>query len=102
MESPTEIRRLPECSRLRLTWTDGHVAEYDYDYLRGYCPCAAWQGHAVLEVRYKPPSLSVQPTSIQPVGRYGISILWSDGHATGTYRFDFLRDIWPCEVCKKT
>ena len=93
-----EARRLPEERRLRLTWSDGHAAEYDYDYLRGWCPCAGCQGHGVA-IRYRPAPGPVTANSIQPVGRYAISIAWSDGHATGIYRFDFLRQICPCPAC---
>ena len=97
---PTEIRRLPESRRLRVTWADGHRAEYDYDYLRGYCPCAGCQGHGTLGVRFQAPPRSVEPMAIEPVGNYAVSFAWSDGHATGIYRFDFLRDICPCEGCR--
>ena len=102
MESPypSEVRRLPDTRRVRLTWTDGHVAEYDYDYLRGYCPCAACQGHSPTAIRYQPPDAPVVPSRIEPVGNYAISIHWSDSHATGIYRFEFLREICPCESCQ--
>ena len=30
---------------------------------------------------------------IEPVGNYALSINWSAGHATGIYRFDFLRQL---------
>ncbi len=95
----TEVRRLPEKGRLRLTWSDGHSAELDYDYLRGYCPCAMCQGHEALQVEYHPPPQPVTPVEIEPVGNYAISIAWSDQHATGIYRFDFLRQICPCAEC---
>ena len=95
-----EIRRLPEERRARLTWSDDHVAEYDYDYLRGYCPCAGCQGHGTGVVRFQPPDSPVEPLSIQPVGNYAVSFQWSDGHSTGIYRFDFLREICPCEACR--
>ena len=94
-----EVRRLPAERRLRLTWSDGHTAEFDYDYLRGYCPCAGCQGHGTGEVVFQPPPSPVEPGSIQPVGNYAISIHWSDGHASGIYRFGFLRSICPCEDC---
>lgn len=94
-----EVRRLPEEHRLRLTWSDGHQGEPGYDYLRGWCPCAGCQGHTGLTIRYQPPPAPVTPESIQPVGNYAISILWSDGHGTGIYRFDFLRQICPCPAC---
>jgi len=96
----TEIRRLPQVRRLRLTWDDGHAAEFEYDYLRGYCPCAKCQGHGTSEVTFRPPEKSVEPLDIRPVGNYAVSIQWSDAHDTGIYRFDFLRQICPCEACR--
>jgi DUF971 family protein len=93
-----EARRLPEERRLRLTWSDGHVGEAPYDYLRGWCPCAGCQGHGIM-LRYQPPAVPVTPESIQPVGRYALSILWSDGHGTGIFRFDYLRRLCPCPTC---
>lgn len=94
----TEARRLPEERRLRLTWSDDHVAEYLYDYLRGWCPCAGCQGHTG-KIRYQAPVYPVTATTILPVGNYAISIAWSDGHGTGIYRYDFLREICPCGRC---
>ena len=90
---PVEIRRLPEQRQLRVTWESGGQSHLDYDALRGYCPCAGCQGHLVREVVYRPPPQPVEPQSIEPVGRYAISILWSDGHGTGIYRFDYLREL---------
>jgi len=94
-----EIRRLPEERRVRLTWSDGHVAEYDYDYLRGYCPCAGCQGHGTSEIKFHQPAKEVSPVSIQPVGNYAVTFQWSDAHATGIYRFELLRQICPCPQC---
>ena len=88
-----EIRRLPEERRLRLTFADGESGELDYDFVRGYCPCATCQGHGVVELRYHPPARPVTAERIEPVGHYGISITWSDQHATGIYRFEFLREL---------
>lgn len=96
---PIEIHRLAEPGRLRFVWSDGSDVEYPYRYLRGYCPCAGCQGHTPTEVRFHPPAGEVEPWRIEPVGNYGISIQWSDGHATGIYRWDFLRTICPCPEC---
>lgn len=98
----TEVRRLPASHALRLTWSDRHGAEFDYDYLRGWCPCALCQGHHNLEVLFHAPPGPVAAGSIEPVGNYGISIVWSDGHATGIYRFDFLRELCPCADCRRS
>ena len=95
----TEARRLPEERRLRLTWNDGHVGEYPYDYLRGWCPCAGCQGHTGLKIRFLPPANPVTIESIKPVGNYAISLAFSDGHGTGIYRYELLRDLCPCPQC---
>ncbi len=89
----TEIRRQPEQRSCHLAWSDGFTAELSYDALRGYCPCAGCQGHWAEEVQYHAPDAGVEPVTIEPVGRYAVSIHWSDGHATGIYRFDFLRQL---------
>ncbi len=96
----TEIRRLDPQHALRLIWSDGHTADFDYDYVRGYCPCAGCQGHGAGPVEFQPPPSPVKPEVIEPVGNYAISIAWSDQHATGIYRFDFLREICPCTDCR--
>ena len=89
----TEVKRLPDLHKFRLTWSDGFSSEVDYDTVRGFCPCAGCQGHGTGEVEFRPPAAPVEPLSIQPVGNYAISIQWSDGHDTGIYRFDFLRQL---------
>lgn len=97
----TEVRRVPATRQLRLEWNDGHRADFDYDYVRGYCPCAGCQEHGALAIEFHPPTQPVNPVKIEPVGNYAISIAWSDQHATGIYRFDFLRELCPCDSCRK-
>jgi DUF971 family protein len=94
-----EARRLPAEGRLRLTWSDGHAAEYSYSYLRGWCPCAGCQGHTGQKIVYHPPLQPVTAESVKPVGNYAISLAFSDGHGTGIYRYEFLREICPCDAC---
>jgi DUF971 family protein len=95
----TEARRLPGEKRLRLTWSDGHRGEFDYSYLRGWCPCAVCQGHGARQLVFHPAPAEIELRAVEPVGRYGISLRWSDGHATGIYRFDLLRHLCPCAEC---
>ena len=96
----TRIERMPDRRQLRLTWDDGHTADFDYDYLRGYCPCAGCQGHGTGAVKFHPPAQPVEALEIRPVGNYAVSIQWTDAHDTGIFRFDFLREICPCDLCR--
>ena len=40
-----------------------------------------------------------QAINLELVGRYAIQFTWSDGHSTGIYSFETLREICPCPQC---
>lgn len=82
---------------MRITWSDGHAADYTYEYLRGWCPCALCQGHGGDRhfVRTVDPRLA----AIEVVGNYAFNFTWSDGHQTGIYSYAYLREICPCAAC---
>ena len=84
---------MPEQKRLAMEWADGAETVYDYSLLRGEWPCAGCEGHLVGEIEYKPPRTPVDLFLIEPVGNYALSFLFSDGHHTGIYRFEFLRTL---------
>ena len=96
---PTAIRLDAATNRLRITWADGHESVYDGGYLRWICPCARCRGHAPGEV--EPPSwdacADVRVTHAELVGSYALRLTLSDGHDTGIYRFEHLRDACPSE-----
>ena len=98
--TPVEVHRQAAERRLRIVWADGHSADYDYDTLRGYCPCAACQGHTPAQLVFHPPRSPVDLLRIEQVGNYALSFRWSDGHATGIYRFGLLRALCPCATCR--
>jgi len=97
---PTTIARQGE-DRLRIGWSDGTQREYTLAELRDRCPCATCR-----EKRTAPPPpptalpvLSVsearplQLTAMRPVGHYAYAIHFSDGHNTGIYTFELLREL---------
>jgi DUF971 family protein len=42
----------------------------------------------------------MQLVSVDLVGRYGLSPTWADGHCTGIYTWDMLRDLCDCCFCR--
>lgn len=102
-ENPVEIRNLKQ-EGLEIEWEDGHRSIYPSIYLRDKCPCAScideWTGRKVLREEDIPKDIRV--VSLEAVGLYAIGIQWSDGHDSGIYSFDHLRNICPCEVCRIT
>ncbi len=61
--------------------------------LRVYSPSAEVRGHAPEERKLQTGKKHVAVTEIEPVGNYAIRITFDDGHDTGLYTWDFLRDL---------
>ena len=92
--TPLEIRQAGP-RELAIRWSDGRESVYDVRDLRLACGCATcvdeWTGDGLLDPARVP--ADVHPLNIAPVGRYAIQITWSDGHATGIYPFERLRQL---------
>jgi ATP-binding protein involved in chromosome partitioning len=82
-------------STLGFLWENGATQKISVQALRRACPCAScvdeWTGEPLLDVEKIPTNLSLE--RVQTVGRYGIQPLFTDGHATGIYRFDLIKSI---------
>lgn len=80
----------------------GHRAFYPARPLRLACGCAAcveeMSGRPLLDPASVPPD--IRPVAVALVGAYGLGIQWSDGHGTGIYTFERLRQRCPCERCR--
>lgn len=102
----TEAKRLQDA--LRLTWADGFTQELSNELLRTSCPCAECReargdsSHAKPLSPVKKSSLRVISATkdealnlrtIAAVGNYALRVEWADGHQTGIYTFDFLREL---------
>ncbi len=93
--TPTSIAPTPDGTQLRIEWADGGHSELKPFDLRLACPCAG----CVDEMTGKPildPSrvhANVYPEEIHYVGRYALQFNWSDGHTTGIYPFEYLRQM---------
>ena len=101
--APIEIGRANEHDVL-IRWQDGHESVYPARRLRVMCPCAGCvdeiTGKRIIIVDNIPQD--VKPERLKLVGRYAITIEWSDGHHTGIYPFDLLRKFCPCSACATT
>jgi DUF971 family protein len=122
MPTPLDPRKKPTSVKIHVSnglgldivWADGHASHYEFAYLREECPCATCN-----DAREKKASLSELASSFKPspalpmfkpkqraqaatqVGNYAIQISFTDGHSTGIYSYDHLRNICPCADCAK-
>ncbi len=91
--------------RLLIDWQDGHQSTYTWKHLRDNCPCAGCR-----EERLQPPDpfrilkpdelQPLAPVAMTPVGYYAYKITWSDGHDSGLYTLESLRELCQCPACR--
>ncbi|MBI4503286.1 MAG: DUF971 domain-containing protein [Gemmatimonadetes bacterium] len=86
---------------LVITWAEDHQATYPARFLRLRCRCATCQEEMTGRPLLDPASIpeNIGAAGISLVGSYAISIDWTDGHDTGIYTFEYLRQICPCPQC---
>jgi DUF971 family protein len=96
---PQSIRRL-EDGAIEVVWNDGARTGYLPRLLRDACPCATCRERRVETVKPNPLQVlkpeEIVPLSItgmQPVGQYAYKIVFSDGHDSGIYTLEYLREL---------
>ena len=99
---PINLRAVTKEGYLEITWEEGHVGLYPFLKLRGDCPCAGcvdeFTGRRTLDLSRIPDDIRIR--AIDLVGNYACKIDWSDGHSTGIYTWQRLRELCPCPKCR--
>jgi len=95
---PTALARVAD--GVEITWSDGVRSAYKPRLLRDACPCATCREKRVQPAVANPLQVlspaEVAPLAIvgmKPVGQYAYSIEFSDGHSSGIYTLDYLREL---------
>jgi DUF971 family protein len=84
---------------LAVKWQDGSETFVPLEKLRRQCPCAGCKGETdvmgnVWKAPDQPlPARAFELVRVVDVGSYGIKPVWGDGHATGIYTFEYLRQV---------
>lgn len=90
---PTRITLHQASSLLELSFDDGLAAQLSCEFLRVYSPSAEVRGHGQgLEV-LQCGKRDVAITAIEPVGNYAVRLIFSDGHDSGIYSWDYLYEL---------
>ncbi len=90
---PTEIK-LHQASRvLELAFNNGSTFRLPYEYLRVYSPSAEVRGHGPGQETLQIGKKEVTISDVESVGHYALRPMFSDGHDTGIYSWDYLYDL---------
>lgn len=93
MSWPTELTLDKEKSTLTVSFDDGKSFALPAEVLRVLSPSAEVQGHSPEQRITVPGKKNVRIDRIDPVGNYAVRISFDDGHNTGLYVWEYLRDI---------
>jgi DUF971 family protein len=90
---PTEIKMHQQSKFMEVAFNDGSRFNLPFEYLRVFSPSAEVRGHGpgqeVLQVGKK----NVDVKGVEPVGQYAVVLVFSDGHDSGIYSWDYLYDL---------
>jgi DUF971 family protein len=80
---------------LFIIWNDGKESMLSLSSLRKNCPCATCRDEREHRALNYIPLISESQTAIKdikPVGNYAIQLFWQDGHNTGIYTYEKLKN----------
>lgn len=93
MRIPVDIVRHEKSRTLELVYDGGERALLPYEFLRVMSPSAEVQGHTPDEAVLQVGKRDVMITDLEFVGLYALRIVFSDGHSSGLYSWDYLEEL---------
>jgi DUF971 family protein len=90
---PTELKLDQDKRVLTVTFDDGRSFALPAELLRVLSPSAEVQGHSAEQRVTVGGKKNVAIARLEPVGNYAVRIVFDDGHATGLYVWDYLREL---------
>ena len=86
---------------LEVSFSDGAAFRIPFELMRVYSPSAEVQGHGEGQEVLQTGKRHVTLQSLEPVGNYAVQPVFSDGHDTGIFSWDYLyhlgaqqADLW--------
>jgi DUF971 family protein len=94
-DSPRPIDiKLHQASRLlEIKFDNNMECMLSCEFLRVYSPSAEVKGHGPGQEVLQIGKEDINITAIEPVGNYAVRLVFSDGHNTGLYSWDYLYEL---------
>ena len=91
--TPISITYHSSSKLLELVYEDGRAIELSAEMLRVYSPSAEVRGHSDADRVLQTGKKYVGIDKVEAVGNYAIRIVFSDGHDTGIYSWEYLQEL---------
>lgn len=86
---------------LEIAFSDGATFRIPFELMRVYSPSAEVQGHGPGQEILQTGKREVQIVELEPIGNYAVKPVFSDGHDSGLFTWDYLyrlgadqRQLW--------
>ncbi|WDZ95421.1 DUF971 domain-containing protein [Herbaspirillum sp. WKF16] len=86
-----KVRKLSRV--VEVEFDDGVTFSLPFELMRVYSPSAEVRGHGPGQEVLQTGKREVEIHGIEPVGNYGVKPLFSDGHTSGIYTWDYLYQL---------
>jgi DUF971 family protein len=93
MSSPTKIVVRESKDTLLLAFSGGQEFDLPAEYLRVYSPSAEVRGHGEGNETLQFGKRDVKIKSLEKAGNYALQIIFSDGHDSGIYSWEYLQEL---------
>lgn len=90
---PVEIKLHQKSRVMEIRFADGRGFRLPYEYLRVYSPSAEVRGHGPGQEVLQTGKKEVEIRALEAVGSYAVQPVFSDGHSTGIYSWDYLYEL---------
>ncbi|NWF88777.1 MAG: DUF971 domain-containing protein [Ignavibacteriaceae bacterium] len=93
--SPIKIKIIDH-SHLLINWDDASETAVSLEMLRKFCPCASCSSERETNSKSFIPMFYLDQLKVQElklVGNYALNIIWKDGHASGFYEYQYLKNL---------
>ncbi len=90
---PTDITLHQKSGVLDVAFDNGNRFSLPVEYLRVHSPSAEVRGHGPGQEVLQTGKRQVGVAAIEPVGVYAVKLVFTDGHDTGIYSWDYLYEL---------
>lgn len=91
--TPTNITLHAGSRVLELEYGDEQTFRLPFEFLRVYSPSAEVRGHGPGQETLQVGKKDVTITALQPIGYYAVQPVFSDGHTSGIYSWEYLYEL---------
>ncbi len=91
--TPTNLTLHSSSRVLEVEYDDGRNFRLPFEFMRVYSPSAEVRGHSAEQAKLQVGKRAVTITELQPIGHYAVQPVFSDGHSSGIYSWDYLYEL---------